>query len=797
MRRKALRSVLDIPAAYKVGPAVILAVAYTLSVFAGFSQAPSWLDDGVRCQAMTPSVPALAAERSPDAACDEGQQWRLGLLATVGFAIWFIAVDAYDRITLGHRKPVKNIGPLSQRRPAVVEEIRRIADRTGMRAPDEIIHGGGGEPTATLRGRQGSPFLSVGENLLTLFRAENRLFDALVVHELTHVKNSDPRWLHLTRGLLMSAVFALPVFIVPVLALEAAEAVTAGHALGYGIALPLWQATVAIVVATLAYWSFVRDRERCADADTARVLGGIRDLADALRWLQKKDELKQQRATDRTRSFFKGLFNTHHAISRRLKDLESPAAALRLTPLHGFLLGFAAGLVVPMAQLHIAYLAAASPVSDHAVELTAAAVGSATGYILFQGIQANTLAAHRTDGERAVLASWGATLAIALALAGGLLIGNALSSTPYGFQRTETAAPWLMALGGLLATATLLCLWCRCAAGLMFRGGPRPLESGPWRRAIDVTTGFAAGVRCEVGGITGALAFWLLYTLHDAATLKDFADYVLASPMLYVGLACTLLPLRHMWNMGRDAESAVEQRPAKERAWGPINHNAAETRPLVLPQQGGNVKDGGPGRHCAPKMSVSGIDPSPAGSPMPSPPGRARDVIGPVLHTLLSLALCVTMVALEGFTTRVGYVLLAATVIGLISFPPAKDRMVSHRWVLGAYSVVFLPLLLMPPKLGIQIHTWVILLVVSLAIYLGLRFHPGGFWRLCAHTAALSVAVALWQSHYTAVLMSFISVIVVVSVSLPLGRSPEDEVYPWSFGWSVLAAMVIGEILGW
>jgi len=244
-----------------------------------------------------------------------------GLLMNFGM-YWFS-----DRIALmAHRaQPVTRAEA-----PTIYAIVQRLTERAGMPMPRVyIIPSASANAFATGR-NPGHAAVAVTEGILQILN--ERQLEAVLAHELSHVKNRD---------ILISTIAAAVAGLVSTIGHVMQWGLLLGGARGDdddrggGLAALAW-IIVAPIIAVLIQLAISRSRELGADASGATLCGHPEDLASALRRLEDAQEVRPYEFAGPATAHlfivnplrgaaaaFMNLLSTHPPIEERIRRLEA------------------------------------------------------------------------------------------------------------------------------------------------------------------------------------------------------------------------------------------------------------------------------------------------------------------------------------------------------------------------------------------------------------------------------------------------------------------------------------------
>lgn len=297
----------------RFGTLVALAVASTLYVFGFLSSVwpvSTSLDDA-RCQVRADLYFTSVAMPDPDeskwAAYRECMSWlflpRLGWL--VGGVLLLFAVSA----AIYWLRPAWRVQRSRLQRlddfPALAEKLREplagLVERAGLaKAPEFLLDPASSRAGGVAFGRHGRQIVCLDAGLVALLDRDRASFDAIVLHELAHIRNGDVPITYATLAVWRAflAVVLLPYLVTLVDPLLLSDTPLHLHSLDSLASGTTWDIyarfALIAVLAYLARTAVLRSRERYADARVAERTGsddpyrGLADVSDhrrILRWI--------------------------------------------------------------------------------------------------------------------------------------------------------------------------------------------------------------------------------------------------------------------------------------------------------------------------------------------------------------------------------------------------------------------------------------------------------------------------------------------------------------------------------
>lgn len=254
----------------------------------------------------------------------------LGFSAVLGFAGSFISLMMSKTIAKMSMGAEVITSPRSQEEAWLLETVRGLADRAGVKMPEVAVYRG--SPNAFATGAfKDEALVAVSTGLMqTMTRPQIK---AVLAHEMSHVKNGDMVTMTLLQGVLNTFVF----FFARVIALflnSSKDSDGNRHrsgGIGYYFTIQIFEVLFGILASIVAC-AFSRHREYRADAGAAELLGRPDDMIEALKALGRTDvqplpaEMKAFGIVDLPS--FAELFSTHPPLSARIKALAGNSGGI-------------------------------------------------------------------------------------------------------------------------------------------------------------------------------------------------------------------------------------------------------------------------------------------------------------------------------------------------------------------------------------------------------------------------------------------------------------------------------------
>ncbi|MEN2425502.1 protease HtpX [Chromobacterium vaccinii] len=216
--------------------------------------------------------------------------------------------------------------PSGQTEAWLLNTVRKLADRAGLPMPEVAVYEG--EPNAFATGpSRSNSLVAVSTGLLANMNEEE--VEAVLAHEIAHIRNGDMVTLTLIQGVVNTFVFFLARvvgYLVDSWLKRDEENSSAGTGIGYFVTVIVCEIVFGILASAVVMY-FSRQREFRADAGAAELLGSPRPMANALRRLGgiEADGLPKSMAASGIAGGrgLLGLFATHPSMEERIAALES------------------------------------------------------------------------------------------------------------------------------------------------------------------------------------------------------------------------------------------------------------------------------------------------------------------------------------------------------------------------------------------------------------------------------------------------------------------------------------------
>ena len=212
--------------------------------------------------------------------------------------------------------------PRDESQAWLLETVKRLADKAGIRMPQVAVYEG--QPNAFATGAfRNAALVAVSSGLLSSMSREE--LEAVLGHEIAHVANGDMVTLTLIQGVVNTFV----VFLARVVAFFVDKIVfrtERGTGPGYFITVLVCQIVFGVLAAIIVAW-FSRRREFRADAGSAQYVGSPQPMMSALARLgglspgELPKSLNGFGITDKPS--VASLFATHPPIEARIRALQA------------------------------------------------------------------------------------------------------------------------------------------------------------------------------------------------------------------------------------------------------------------------------------------------------------------------------------------------------------------------------------------------------------------------------------------------------------------------------------------
>ena len=317
-------------------------------------------------------------------------------------------------------------------------------------------------------GREHHVALSGG--LVSRFYADRELFDAVVLHELAHVRNGDVRITYATMALSRAflAVSLVPIVIGWIVPMLRGFSMVHQDTELLGVVARL--AVVSMLV-LLVRSAVLRARELYADARASlsgRAASGMQRLLEAM-------------PDDGDRRSWRAALSVHPPASQRRRVLDDTTALFRFGIVEALATGAAAGIALASLASVFAALAG-EDVGFASPPPSAAAQAAAAFLVLLPAAVVLAIASGRCALAKVARAPGDSPLRLGVALGAGVVIGGDLSSVSVGPSGSHEL--FLLAWSAALVAAAVALAF--AAVGVTLAYLPRIRARVDWRRRIAV-----------------------------------------------------------------------------------------------------------------------------------------------------------------------------------------------------------------------------------------------------------------------------------------------------------------------
>ncbi|MEV0534209.1 M56 family metallopeptidase [Kitasatospora sp. NPDC050463] len=308
-------------------------VARVCQFAAGYDPGGKLIDDLFRDQAQDDAARACLEKTEPVP----------GWYGLAGTAVVLLAAGGLYLLIPRWKRSRPGVEPLHTRDPRgeVRAEIVALAGRAGVRSlPNLVVDRSALDPGAVVYGRAGWRTLCLNSGLLHTRRVDTARFEAVVLHELAHIRHRDVDIAYAVTALWR--VF-LTLVVAPYTLLLGESLVTAQFFGGFsGLDEVFWPASRPSMIKALGVAAFLFLLVVLARADTLRHRelyadrGAVALGADPGVWQAQAEGRAQGRLALRAVA---ALWRNHPSWSERWRSLRNPAELFALTSMPLFLLG--------------------------------------------------------------------------------------------------------------------------------------------------------------------------------------------------------------------------------------------------------------------------------------------------------------------------------------------------------------------------------------------------------------------------------------------------------------------------
>lgn len=251
----------------------------------------------------------------------------LNLPALLGFAAVFGFGGAFISLLMSKTMAKWSTGaqviatPQNSTEYWLVDTVGRLAKAADLAMPEVAIYEG--EPNAFATGAtKNSSLVAISTGLLQAMTKEEA--EAVLAHEISHVANGDMVTLTLIQGVVNTFVFFLSRVVGSIVdGMLRRGSDSSGPGIGYMVTVMVSQIVFGMLASIIVAW-FSRQREFRADAGSARLEGGPRNMIAALRRLGglSPEPLPSGLATAGIAGKTASLFASHPSIEDRIAALQ-------------------------------------------------------------------------------------------------------------------------------------------------------------------------------------------------------------------------------------------------------------------------------------------------------------------------------------------------------------------------------------------------------------------------------------------------------------------------------------------
>ncbi|WP_373974712.1 protease HtpX [Chitinibacter sp. SCUT-21] len=214
--------------------------------------------------------------------------------------------------------------PRNQDEQWLFDTVARLAQRAQIAMPEVAIYEG--EPNAFATGpSKNNSLVAVSTGLL--YSMTHREIEAVLAHEVAHVKNGDMVTLTLIQGVVNTFVFFLARVVGYLVDsfLRKNDEESSGPGIAYMITVVICDIVFGILASVIVMY-FSRQREFRADAGAAQLMGDAAPMVDALRRLggMSPSALPSNMAASgiSNKSGWSSLFSSHPSMEERIAALQ-------------------------------------------------------------------------------------------------------------------------------------------------------------------------------------------------------------------------------------------------------------------------------------------------------------------------------------------------------------------------------------------------------------------------------------------------------------------------------------------
>jgi len=208
----------------------------------------------------------------------------------------------------------------------LLDRVYTLATRAGLAMPEVAVYEG--EPNAFATGAsQSSSLVAVSTGLLASMNPEE--VEAVLAHEIAHIRNGDMMTLTLLQGVVNTFVFFLARvvgYLVDSFLRRDDDEASSGPGIGYLVTVIVCEIVFGILASTIVLY-FSRQREFRADAGAAELLGARQPMINALYRLggMEANDLPQAMAASGIagKQGWAAWFSSHPSIEERVHALQA------------------------------------------------------------------------------------------------------------------------------------------------------------------------------------------------------------------------------------------------------------------------------------------------------------------------------------------------------------------------------------------------------------------------------------------------------------------------------------------
>ena len=245
----------------------------------------------------------------------------LGFAAVMGFGGAFISLLMSKTMAKWSTGAQVVTTPSNTTEYWLVDTVGRLAKSAGLAMPEVAIYEGEANAFATGATKNNS-LVAISTGLLQAMTKEEA--EAVLAHEISHIANGDMVTLTLIQGVVNTFVFFLARvigFMVDSFLRRGDD--RSGPGIGYSVAVMVSQIALGVLASIIVAW-FSRQREYRADAGSAKLEGGPRNMIAALQRLGglSPEPLPSGLATAGIAGSMSSLFASHPSIEERIAALK-------------------------------------------------------------------------------------------------------------------------------------------------------------------------------------------------------------------------------------------------------------------------------------------------------------------------------------------------------------------------------------------------------------------------------------------------------------------------------------------